>query len=212
MASQRNEQESLQRSIFAIELSKGPHSPPMRKGTAFTVKQEGSSSTFLMTSGAVVEQSGATSSSRLTCKRFGQSLLEEKYPINPDSEESFKREEFCFIPFEWPSNLKLISADKLCKEGEMMMRKSTCKSFTFLGNSFTTMSWEFRDDEETYVLTGIDSDVELVASSCRGSPVVSIDDPETVVGVVACSSNGDLELFFLEANFLREIEGRDVLS
>ena len=74
------------------------------------------------------------------------------------------------------------------------------------------MTWEFKNDEETYVLTGIDSDVELVASSCRGSPVVSIDDPETVVGVVACSSNGDLELFFLEANFLREIEGRDVLS
>ena len=90
MASQRNEQDSLQMSIFAIELSKGPHSPPMRKGTAFTMKLEGSSPTFLMTSGAVVEQSGATSSSRLTCKRFGESLLEEKHPINPDSEGSFR--------------------------------------------------------------------------------------------------------------------------
>lgn len=74
------------------------------------------------------------------------------------------------------------------------------------------MTWEFKNDEETYVLTGIDSDVELVASSCRGSPVVSIDDLRTVIGVVTCSSNGDLELLFLEANSLREIEGRDVLQ
>ena len=80
-------------------------------------------------------------------------------------------EEFCFIPFGSPSNLKLISADKLCKEGEMMKRKSTCKSFTSLVNSFTTMTWEFKNVEETYVLTGIDPDVELAASSCRGSVV-----------------------------------------
>lgn len=211
MTSQRNEQENLRTSIFSIELSKGPRSPPMRKGTAFTVKLDGSFSTYLMTSCSVVERSGATSSSRLTCKRFGQSLPEEKHPINPDSAESIKMEEFCFIPYESPSNLKLISADKLCKEGEMMTRKSTCKSFTFLGNSFTIMTWEFKNDEETYVLTGIDSDVELVASSCRGSPVVSIGDLRTVIGVVTCSSNGDLELLFLEANSLREIEGRDVL-
>ena len=213
MASEGNEHENLWTSIFSIESSKGPRSPPMRKGTASTVKLDGSSSTYLMTSCSVVVQSGATSSSRLTCKRFSQSLPEEKHPINPDSAESLKMEEFCFIPFGSPSNLKLISADKLCKEGEMMKRKSTCKSFTSLVNSFTTMTWEFKNDEETYVLTGIDPDVELAASSCRGSPVVSIDDLRTVIGVVTCSSNGDLdlELLFLEANSLREIEGRDVL-
>ena len=93
----------------------------------------------------------------------------------------------------------------------MMKRKSTCKSFTSLVNSFTTMTWELKNVEETYVLTGIDPDVELAASFCRGSPVVSIDDLRTVIGVVTCSSNGDLELLFLEANSLREIEGRDVL-
>ena len=95
MTSQRNEQENLRTSIFSIELSKGPRSPPMRKGTAFTVKLDGSFSTYLMTSCSVVERSGATSSSRLTCKRFGQSLPEEKHPINPDSAESINMEEFC---------------------------------------------------------------------------------------------------------------------
>lgn len=73
--------------------------------------------------------------------RFDQSFQGEKHPINPDSEESLKKEEFCFIPFESPSNLTLISADKLCDKGEMMSPKSACKSFTFSGNSFITMSW-----------------------------------------------------------------------
>ena len=211
MASPSNEQENLQTSIFSIEASKDLRSPAMRKGTAFAVKVEGSSSTYLMTCCAVVEQSGATSSSKLTCKRFDQSLQGEKHPINPDSEESLKKEEFCFIPFESPSNLKLISADKLCDKGEMMSLKSACKSFTFSGNSFITMSWEFIDDENTYALTKNDPDVGLAPRSCRGSPVVSIDDLGTVIGVVACSSNEDLELLFLKENALREIEGRDLL-
>ena len=142
-------------------------------------------------------------------QRFDQSLQGEKHPINPDSEESLKKEEFCFIPFESPSNLKLISADKLCDKGEMMSPKSACKSFTFSGNSFITMSWEFIDDENTYALTKNDPDVELAPRSCRGSPVVS--DLGTVIGVVACSSNEDLELLFLKENALRAIEGRDLL-
>lgn len=178
----------------------------MRKGTAFTVKLEGSSTTHLMTCCAVVEQSGTTSLSNLTCKRFGQSLQERKHPINPDSEESLKTEDFRFIPYDSSLNLKLISADKVRRDGKMRTRKPACQSFTFFGNSFTTMNWKFKNEEGIYALTKVDPEVELVASSCRGSPVVSIDDLGTVVGVVACSSNGDLELLFFEAKLLREIE------
>lgn len=107
-------------------------------------------------------------------------------------------EEFCFIFYELFLNLKLISVDKLCKEGEMMMWKFICKLFIFLGNFFIIMIWEFKNDEEIYVLIGIDFDVEFVVSFCRGLFVVFIDDLWMVIGVVICLLNGDFELFFLK--------------
>ena len=206
MASNTNKQENLRKSIFSIQVSKGPRSLPVRKGTASTVKIEGSSSIYLLTCRKVVEHGGA-SSSTLSCKRFCPPPQEDEHRINLDS-EPLKSGQFGFIPFQMGPHLKLVSVDKLRREGETM-RKSTCQSYTFFENSFTALTWEFSNDEGVYVLTDIDPKRELAESACRGSPVVSIDDQDhSVIGVVDCTSEGDLNLVFFEESSLRDIEGK----
>ncbi|KAL9979296.1 hypothetical protein ACROYT_G016940 [Oculina patagonica] len=209
MAAQNNEEKNLRKSIYSIDVSKGPHSLPMRKGTACAVKTEGSSRAVLVTSQKVVQHGGTSTQGNLRSKRFCP-----KYPDHEERhlvKETFQprnAERFCFIPLQTnPKHfLKLVSVSKL-REAEERLANSRCLSYTFFGNSFTTMTWKFNDEEKSHVLTEVDPKGELVASAYRGSPVVSTeDDDRCVIGVVDCNSGGDLCLMFFTERSLADIE------
>lgn len=199
MAAQ-NLEENLRNSIFSIDVSKGPRSIPVRKGTACAVKAEGSTRVVLVTSRNAAEHGGKLSSTRF-CARDDddENTLEPRYV-----------EKFCFIPLQTTPkySLKLVNRNKLRETRERPIQ-SKCLSYTFFGNSFKTLTWEFNEEQKTHELTKVDPKGDLVTSACRGSPVVSAQDEDrSVIGVVDCSSDGDLYLMFFNESSL-DIEGKD---
>ena len=193
---------TLKKSIYSIDVSKGPRSLPMRKGTACAVKTEGSSRALLVTSRNVVEHGGT-------------GFLSAKCPVHEDKNiikdalHPHNTERFCFIPLRTnlEHSLKLVSVSKLREAGERLTN-ARCLSYTFVANSFTTMTWEFIDEENSHVLTKVVPKGELVGSACRGSPVVSTkDNDRSVIGVVDCNVDGDLNLMFFTEISLMAIEG-----
>lgn len=213
MAAESKEERNLRRSIFSIDFSKSPRSLPMRKGTACAVKTEGSARALLVTSRKVVDHGGSSAQGNLSYKQFCP-----KYPKHEDKhlvKGTFQlrfTEQFCFILLQAAPkySLNLVGASKLRKERERLT-KSTCLSYTFFGNSFKTMTWEFNKEEQTHELTKVDPKGDLVRSACRGSPVVSTQDEDrSVIGVVDCTLDGDLHLLFFKESSL-DIEGRDGL-
>ena len=200
-------EENLRNSIFAIDGSKSPRSVPVRKGTACAVKIEGSAGrVVLVTSRKAVEHGG-----QLSCTRFCPDPLDcqDDYLIKDTLEPSYTQQ-FCFIPLQKTPkySLTLVSTDKLrVHDVRDWLIQSDCLSYTFFGNSFKTLTWEFNEELNTHELTKVDPKGDPVASACRGSPVVSTqDEGRSVIGVVECTSDGDLCLtFFNESSF----EGKD---
>lgn len=218
MADQNYEEENLRLSIYSIDVSKGPRSLPMRKGTACAVKREGSSSAILLTSQKVVEHGGTLTqgnlslSSKQFCSKYPDHEVDDRHRIK-DALQPRNKEQFCFISFQTsPKNaLKLVSANKLRGEAGQGLLKSKCLSYTFFGNSFKTLTWEYNEEEGTHELTDVDPKGDLGSSACRGSPVVSTqDDDRSVIGVVDCTSDGDLSLMFFKESSL-DIEGKNRL-
>lgn len=210
MAAQHCE-DSLRNSIFSIGVSKGPRSIPVRKGTACAVKTEGSTRVHLVTSrevvDGVVEQGGELRFTRF-CPRppdfEDEHLLKDT--LNPRYVEKS-----CFIPLQTTPEyfLKLVSTKNLRKrETRERLVQCNCLSYTFSGNAFKTLTWEFNEEKKTHELTKVDPKGDLDTSACRGSPVVSTQDEDrSVIGVVDCTSDGDLYLCFFNETF--EIEGKD---
>lgn len=200
---------NLKKSIYSIDFSKVQRPFPMRKGTACAVKTEGSSRAVLLTSRMVVEHGGSSTHGSLSSKRFSA-----KYPDHGDRHiytafQPLTTEQFSIIPLQRAPKycLKLVTISKLHEQGERLVN-SKCLSYTFFGNSFTTMTWEFNTGEKSHVLTEVEPKGELVESAYRGSPVVSTeDDTGSVIGVVDCNADGDLQLVFLNASALKSIEG-----
>ena len=195
-------EENLRNSIFAIDVSKNSRSVPMRKGTACVVKIEGSTDrVVLVTSRKAVEHDG-----QLSCARFCPDPrdYEDDYLLK-DTLEPRYTQEFCFIPLQTTPkySLKLVSTNKL-RVHRTRLIQSDCLSYTFFGNSFKTLTWEFNAKLNTHELTKVDPKGDLVTSACRGSPVVSTQDEDrSVIGVVDCTSDGDICLkFFSESSFV----------
>ena len=203
----QNFEENLRNSIFSIDVSKSARSVPVRKGTAFAVKIEGSTRAVLITSRkAAQEHGGKLSSTRLCPPDY------EDEHLLKDTLEPRYMEQFCFIPLQTTPKyyLMLVSTDKLrVRETRERLIQSVCLSYTFFGNSFKTLTWEFNEEQKTHELTKVDPKGDLVTSACRGSPVISTQDEDrSVIGVVDCTSDGDLCLtFFNESSF--DIEGKD---
>ena len=200
-------EENLRNSIFSIDVSKSPRSVAVRKGTACAVKIEGSAGVVLVTSRKAVEHGG-----QLSCTRFCPDPLDyqDEHLLKDTSEPRFYTGQFCFIQLlTTPKySLKLVSTNKLgVLETRDRLIQSDCLSYTFFGNSFKTLTWKFNEEQKTHELTKVDPKGDLVTSACRGSPVVSTQDEDcSVIGVVDCTSDGDLCLtFFNESTF----EGKD---
>lgn len=196
------QEENLRNSIFAIDVSKSLRSVPMRNGTACAVKTEGPAGIVLVTSRKVVEHGG-----QLSCSRFCPNPpdYEDDYLLK-DTLEPRYTQQFCFIPLQTTLkySLKLVSTDKLrVHDIRDWLIQSDCLSYTFFGNSFKTLTWKFNEEQKTHELTRVDPKGDLVTSACRGSPVVSTQDEDrSVIGVVDCTSDGDLFLtFFNESSF-----------
>ena len=195
-------EENLRNSIFSIDVSKSPRSVAVRKGTACAVKIEGLARVVLVTSRKAVDRDG-----QLSCTRFCPD------PLDYQDEHLLKEprlytEKFCFIPLQTTPkcSLKLVSLNKL-RVHETRLIQSDCLSYTFFGNSFKTLTWEFNEEQKTHELTKVDPKGDLVTSACRGSPVVSTEDEDrSVIGVVDCTSDGDLCLTFFNE---RSFEGKD---
>ncbi len=206
MATQNIEEKNLKGSIFSIDVSKGPRLLSMRTGTACAVKREGSTRILLVTSSKVVQHLGDSSTQgNLSCKPFrpGFPVHEDKYIIK-ETIPPGNTEQFCYIPLQTAPKhcLELVSADKLREAGERLIQ-SSCLSYTFFGNCFKTMTWEFNEERQIHELTAVDPEGELVSSACRGSPVVSTEDEDrSVIGVVDCTSEGDLCLNFFKESSL----------
>lgn len=200
-------EDSLRNSIFSIGVSKGPRSIPVRKGTACAVKTEGSTRVHLVTSrevvDGVVEQGGELRFTRF-CPRPPD--LEDEHLLKDTLNPRYV-EQFCFIPLQTTPEyyLKLVSTKNLRKR----LVQCNCLSYTFSGNSFKTLTWEFNEEKNTHELTKVDPKGDLDTNACRGSPVVSTQDKDrSVIGVVDCTSDGDLCLrFFNESSF--KFEGKD---
>ena len=207
MAVQNSESENLRNSLFSIDVSKSPRSVPERKGTAFAVKTEGLAEAVLVTSRKAVEHGGG----QLSSTRFWPNPLdyEDDYLLK-DTLEPRYTQEFCFIPLQTTPkySLKLVSTNKLgVLETRDRLIQSDCLSYTFFGNSFKTLTWKFNEEQKTHELTKVDPKGDLVTSACRGSPVVSTEDEDcSVIGVVDCTSDGDLCLTFFNE---RCFEGKD---
>jgi hypothetical protein len=205
-----NLEENLRNSIFSIGVSKSPRLVPMRKGTACAVKTEGSTRFVLLTSRKAVEHGG-----KLSSTRFYEHLDYEDEHLIKDTLEPRYTEQFCFIPFQTvpKHSLKLVSANKLrIHETWERLIQSNCLSYTFFGNSFKTLTWEFNEEQKTHELTKVEPKGDLETSACRGSPVVSTQDEDrSVIGVVDCTSDGDLFLMFFTESSL-DIEGKDGLK
>lgn len=201
---------NLKQTIYSIDVSKGPRSLPVRKGTACAVKTEGSSRALLVTSRKVVEHGGTLTQGNLSCKQFCPEYPdhEDKHLVN-GTFQLRHTEQFCFISLQTAPkySLKMVSVGKL-REAGGRLTQSKCLSYTFFGNSFKTMTWEFNAEEKTHELTEVDPKGEIVGSAYRGSPVVSTeDDDRCVIGVVDCNSDGDLFLIFFTESSLADIEG-----
>ena len=198
-------EENLRNSIFSIDVSKSPRSVAVRKGTACAVKIEGSAGVVLVTSRKAVEHGG-----QLSCTRFCPDPLDyqDEHLLKDTSEPRFYTGQFCFIQLlTTPKySLKLVSMNKL-RVHETRPIQSDCLSYTFFGNSFKTLTWEFNEEQKTHELTKVDPKGDLVTSACRGSPVVSTEDEDrSVIGVVDCTSDGDLCLTFFNE---RSFKGKD---
>lgn len=196
-----NSEENLRNSIFSIDVSKSSRSVPVRKGTACAVKMEGSAGrVVLVTSRKAVEHGGQLSSTRFCPNPLD---YEDDYLLK-DTLEPRYTQQFCFIPLQTTPKyaLKLVSTNKLRVHGTKPIQ-SDCLSYTFFGNSFKTLTWKFDAELNTHELTKVDPKGDLVTSACRGSPVVSTQDEDrSVIGVVDCTSGGDLCLtFFNESSF-----------
>lgn len=210
MAAQHCE-DSLRNSIFSIGVSKGPHSIPVRKGTACAVKIEGSIGFHLVTSrevvDGIVEQGGELRFTRF-CPRPPD--FEDEHLLK-DTLNPCYVEQFSFIPLQTTLEyyFKLVSTKNLRKrETRERPVQCNCLSYTFSGNAFKTLTWEFNEEKETHELTKVDPKGDLDMSACRGSPVVSTQDEDrSVIGVVDYTSDGDLCLRFFNESF--EIEGKD---
>jgi len=192
-------EENLRNSIFSIDVSKTPRSVPVRKGTACAVKAEGSTRAVLVTSRKAAEHVGALSFTRFSAGDFGDEHTLEPHYV----------EQFCVIPLQTTQKyfLKLASTNKLRETWERLIQ-SKCLSYTFFGNSFKTLTWEFNEEQKTHELTKVDPKGDLVTNACWGSPVVSAQDKDrSVIGVVDCTSDGDLYLMFFNESFL-DIEGK----
>ena len=197
---ERHKEQNWRKAVFSIDVSKAPSSLPMRKGTACALKGEGSSSALLVTSSQVmhgVDTSTHVVSSTRFCPKYPNH--EEKHCIK-EVQHPWKIEQFCFVPLQTTPKycLELVSAEKLREAGEMLSR-CDCLSYTFSGNTFKTMEWEFSEEKDTHVLMKVSPKGDLVKSACRGSPVVSKQDDRIVIGVVDCTSDGSRPIF----NFLR---------
>ena len=202
MAAQNPKELTLRNSIFSIDVSKSPRSIPVRKGTACAVKTEGSTQVVLVTSRNAAEQDGKLSSTRFCARDYAPDYEDEKL-LKPHYSE-----QFCFIPLQTTQkySLKLVSTNKL-RETRGTLIQSKCLSYTFFGNSFKTLTWEFNEEQKTHELTKVDPKGDLVTSACRGSPVVSTqDENRSVIGIVDCTSDGDLYLMFFNESAL-DIKG-----
>ena len=203
----QHSEENLRNSIFSIDVSKSPRSVPMRKGTAFAVKIEGSAGrVVLVTSRKAVEHG-----SQLSSTRFCPNPLDYEDDYLPmDTLQPRYAQQLCFIPLQTTPKyaLKLVSMDKLrVPDVRDWLIQSDCLSYTFSGNSFKTLTWEFNAELSTHELTKVDPKGDLVTIACRGSPVVSTEDEDrSVIGVVDCTSDGDLCLTFFSESTL---EGKD---
>ena len=196
---------NLRNSIFSIDVSKSPRSIPVRKGTACAMKAEGSTRVVLVTSRNAAEHGG-----KLSSTRFCAGDYEDEHTCTLESKAKAYVEQFCFIPLQTTPKyfLKLVGTNKLRETREKLIQ-SKCLSYTFYGNSFKTLTWEFSKEQKTHGLTKVYPKGDLVASACRGSPVVSTQDEDrSVIGVVNCTSEGDLCLVFFNESSL-DIEGKD---
>lgn len=198
----QNPEENLRNSIFSVDISKSPRSVPVRKGTACAVKTEGSAGrVVLVTSRKAAEHGG-----QLSCTRFCPDPrdYQDEHLLKDTLGSLLYTEQFCFIPLQTTPiySLKLVSTNKLRVHGTRLIQ-SDCLSYTFFGNSFKTLTWKFDAELNTHELTKVDPKGDLVTSACRGSPVVSTQDEDrSVIGVVDCTSDGDLCLtFFNESSF-----------
>ena len=199
----QHSEENLRNSIFSIDVSKSPRSVPVRRGTACAVKMEGSAGrVVLLTSRKAVEHGGLLSSTRFCPNPLD---YEDDY-LPMDALQPRYAQQLCFIPLQTIPKyaLKLVSMDKLrVPDVRDWLIQSDCLSYTFSGNSFKTLTWEFNAELSTHELTKVDPKGDLVTIACRGSPVVSTEDEDrSVIGVVDCTSDGDLCLtFFNESSF-----------